>query len=203
MARTRRRRRRAPARPLRARWRDRVARRCRSKPHACCVSARRPGPHRRQEGLRRRRLRHMHGRRRRARRRAACASAPSTPASSSLPTLDGKELITVESLQSADGTLHPVQRALVDCHGSQCGFCTPGFVMSLFALYKIGAEAVAPRDQRRACRATCAAAPATGRSSTPRVGCTNTATPRQPHEHWMSCSFVADRRATASTSERG
>ncbi len=51
-------------------------------------------------------------------------------------TLDGKELITVESLKHADGSLHPVQRAMVDCHGSQCGFCTPGFVMSLFALYK-------------------------------------------------------------------
>ena len=51
-----------------------------------------------------------------------------------LPTLDGKELISVESLGAGD--LHPVQRAMVDCHGSQCGFCTPGFVMSLFALYK-------------------------------------------------------------------
>ncbi len=51
-----------------------------------------------------------------------------------LPTLDGKELITVESL-GADG-LHPVQHAMVESHGSQCGFCTPGFVMSLFALYK-------------------------------------------------------------------
>ena len=53
-----------------------------------------------------------------------------------LPTLDGKELITVESLRGADGTLHPVQQAMVDWHGSQCGFCTPGFIMSLFALYK-------------------------------------------------------------------
>lgn len=52
-----------------------------------------------------------------------------------LPTLDGKELITVESLCNGDD-LHPVQRAMVDCHASQCGFCTPGFVMSLFALYK-------------------------------------------------------------------
>jgi xanthine dehydrogenase small subunit len=52
-----------------------------------------------------------------------------------LPTIDGKELVTVESLQGADGELHPVQRSMVDCHGSQCGFCTPGFVMSLFALY--------------------------------------------------------------------
>src|SRR5438876_5218221 len=53
-----------------------------------------------------------------------------------VPTLDGKELITVESLTGANGALHPVQQALVDCHGSQCGFCTPGFVMSLFAHYK-------------------------------------------------------------------
>ena len=56
-----------------------------------------------------------------------------------LPTLDGKELITVESLD-ADGELHPVQKAMVDCHASQCGFCTPGFVMSLFALYKTNAN---------------------------------------------------------------
>ncbi len=53
-----------------------------------------------------------------------------------LPTLDGKALITVESLKGRDGRLHPAQRAMVECHGSQCGFCTPGFVMSLFALYK-------------------------------------------------------------------
>ena len=53
-----------------------------------------------------------------------------------VPVLDGKALITVESLAAADGRLHPVQRAMVECHGSQCGFCTPGFVMSLFALYK-------------------------------------------------------------------
>ena len=53
-----------------------------------------------------------------------------------LPTLHGKELITVESLQTNGADLHPVQQAMVDCHGSQCGFCTPGFVMSLFALYE-------------------------------------------------------------------
>jgi xanthine dehydrogenase small subunit len=53
-----------------------------------------------------------------------------------LPTLDGKELITVESLRGSDGGLHPVQQSMVDWHGSQCGFCTPGFIMSLFALYK-------------------------------------------------------------------
>ena len=52
-----------------------------------------------------------------------------------LPTLDGKELVTVESLQQPGGSLHPVQQAMVEHHASQCGFCTPGFVMSLFALY--------------------------------------------------------------------
>jgi xanthine dehydrogenase small subunit len=51
------------------------------------------------------------------------------------PTLDGKALFTVEDLQQPDGALHPVQQALVECHGSQCGFCTPGFVMSLWGMY--------------------------------------------------------------------
>ncbi len=53
-----------------------------------------------------------------------------------LPTLDGKAVFTVEGLTQADGSLHPVQQAMVNCHASQCGFCTPGFVMSLFALHQ-------------------------------------------------------------------
>ncbi|HNF76093.1 MAG TPA: xanthine dehydrogenase small subunit [Thauera aminoaromatica] len=54
-----------------------------------------------------------------------------------LATLDGKAVFTVEHLRSlAGGALHPVQQAMVDCHGSQCGFCTPGFTMSLWALYE-------------------------------------------------------------------
>ena len=48
--------------------------------------------------------------------------------------LQDKELVTVDDL-ATNGVLHPVQQAMVDLHGSQCGFCTPGFVMSLFALY--------------------------------------------------------------------
>ncbi|MCP4335050.1 MAG: xanthine dehydrogenase small subunit [Gammaproteobacteria bacterium] len=52
-----------------------------------------------------------------------------------LPTLDGKALFSVESLKSSDGSLHPVQQSMVDHHASQCGFCTPGFIMSMFALY--------------------------------------------------------------------
>ncbi len=51
------------------------------------------------------------------------------------PTLDGKALFSVEDLQQPDGSLHPVQQALVECHGSQCGFCTPGFAMSLWGMY--------------------------------------------------------------------
>ena len=58
-----------------------------------------------------------------------------------LPTLDGKALFTVEDLKQADGCLHPVQQAMVECHGSQCGFCTPGFVMSLWGLYLKGEQA--------------------------------------------------------------
>ncbi|RMX04225.1 xanthine dehydrogenase small subunit [Corticibacter populi] len=54
-----------------------------------------------------------------------------------LPTLDGKAVFTVEYLRAlADGALHPVQKAMVEHHGSQCGFCTPGFVMSLWQLYE-------------------------------------------------------------------
>jgi len=52
-----------------------------------------------------------------------------------LPTLDGKELVTVEDLRQPSGAAHPVQQSMIDNHASQCGFCTPGFVMSLFALY--------------------------------------------------------------------
>lgn len=93
-----------------------------------------------------------------------------------LPALDGKQLLTIEHLRAPDGTLHPVQQAMVEHHGSQCGFCTPGFVMSLFALYhagKGGERAVANealagnlcrctgyRPILDAARAACAEAPA-------------------------------------------
>jgi Xanthine dehydrogenase, iron-sulfur cluster and FAD-binding subunit A len=53
-----------------------------------------------------------------------------------LPMLQGKQLILVEDLVSKGGLLHPVQQAMVNYHGSQCGFCTPGFVMSLFSMFK-------------------------------------------------------------------
>jgi len=55
--------------------------------------------------------------------------------------LEGRQLITIEGLAD-EGDLHPAQQAMVDCHGSQCGFCTPGFVMSLACLVEegVGAE---------------------------------------------------------------
>ncbi len=68
-----------------------------------------------------------------------------------LPTLDGKALLTVEDLAAITGptaapqagadALHPVQQAMVECHGSQCGFCTPGFVMTMTASYEQHCEA--------------------------------------------------------------
>jgi len=81
-----------------------------------------------------------------------------------LPTLDGKTLITVEDVAVAAGdtaalapsenaqgspscaTLHPCQQAMVDCHGSQCGFCTPGFVMSLWDIYQQHSQAPSRED---------------------------------------------------------
>ncbi len=73
--------------------------------------------------------------------------------------LDGAELVTVEDVASGD-RLHPVQQAMLDHHGSQCGFCTPGFVMSLFTLYHDGSatsggrEAVLSRLAGNLCRCT-------------------------------------------------
>jgi xanthine dehydrogenase small subunit len=53
-----------------------------------------------------------------------------------VPMAHGKSVVTVEGLRGPSGELHPVQQAMVECHGSQCGFCTPGFVMSLYAAYR-------------------------------------------------------------------
>ncbi|MDE2429296.1 MAG: xanthine dehydrogenase small subunit [Burkholderiales bacterium] len=71
-----------------------------------------------------------------------------------MPAMDGKAIFTVEDLQSPATTaqmtpqLHPVQQAMVECHGSQCGFCTPGFVMSLWDLY-LQRDAASPPLQRK------------------------------------------------------
>lgn len=65
-----------------------------------------------------------------------------------LPSLDRKALFTVEGLREGD-RLHPVQKAMLRSHASQCGFCTPGFVMSLFVLMKTSADP----DRRQICDA--------------------------------------------------
>lgn len=73
-----------------------------------------------------------------------------------LPMLDGKAVMTVESL-AADGKLHPVQQAMIDRHGSQCGFCTPGIVMSLYGRAVGACGAGAPVEEVLAgnlCRCT-------------------------------------------------
>ena len=75
-----------------------------------------------------------------------------------LGSVDRKAVFTVEGLGAPDGTLHPVQRALVESHGSQCGFCTPGFVMTLFThWWRAGATDRASLDDLLAgnlCRCT-------------------------------------------------
>ncbi len=55
-----------------------------------------------------------------------------------LPQLHGKAVRTVEGIAAPDGTLHPMQQAMVDHHGSQCGFCTPGFVVSMATAHRNG-----------------------------------------------------------------
>ncbi|HVK90333.1 MAG TPA: xanthine dehydrogenase small subunit [Mycoplana sp.] len=72
--------------------------------------------------------------------------------------LDGCHVVTVESLAAPGGPLHPVQQAMVDTHASQCGFCTPGFVMSLYGLWmenpRPTVEAIEKALQGNLCRCT-------------------------------------------------
>ena len=72
--------------------------------------------------------------------------------------LHATHVVTVEHLAAQNGTLHPVQQAMVDCHGSQCGFCTPGFVMSLYGLWltteKPGRAQIEKSLQGNLCRCT-------------------------------------------------
>lgn len=72
--------------------------------------------------------------------------------------LHGTHVVTIEHLRGHDGILHPVQQAMVDHHGSQCGFCTPGFVMSLYGLWmrdpKPSQTAIEKALQGNLCRCT-------------------------------------------------
>jgi xanthine dehydrogenase small subunit len=71
-----------------------------------------------------------------------------------LPQLHGKALRTVEGVSGPDGALHPVQQAMITHHGSQCGFCTPGFIMSMTAAHLNGATDYDDQLAGNLCRCT-------------------------------------------------
>jgi len=71
-----------------------------------------------------------------------------------LPQLDGKAVRTVEGMSGPGGALHPVQQAMIDHHGSQCGFCTPGFVVSMAAAHLAGDRAHDDALAGNLCRCT-------------------------------------------------
>src|SRR6516164_9139735 len=58
-----------------------------------------------------------------------------------LPQIAGCAVLTVEGLAAPNGALHPVQQAMIDADATQCGFCTPGFVMAMFAFHQGGEPA--------------------------------------------------------------
>ncbi len=71
-----------------------------------------------------------------------------------LPQLEGKAVRTVEGISGPDGALHPVQQAMIDHHGSQCGFCTPGFIASMACAHLNGATDHADQVAGNLCRCT-------------------------------------------------
>jgi xanthine dehydrogenase small subunit len=79
--------------------------------------------------------------------------------------LDSCHVVTIEHLRGSDGGLHPVQKAMIDFHGSQCGFCTPGFVM----VCGCAIQSLQMLRLKRRCKAIFAVAPATKRSCVQRV----------------------------------
>ncbi|TFL20122.1 xanthine dehydrogenase small subunit [Jannaschia formosa] len=71
-----------------------------------------------------------------------------------LPQVAGKAVRTVEGIAAPDGTLHPVQQAMIDRHGSQCGFCTPGFITTMAAAHARGERDHADQIAGNLCRCT-------------------------------------------------
>ncbi len=71
-----------------------------------------------------------------------------------LPQLDGKAVRTVEGISNPDGTPHPVQKQMINHHGSQCGFCTPGFVVSMATAHLNGAQDYDTQLAGNLCRCT-------------------------------------------------
>ena len=125
---------------------------------AARLSAAPPLAARHQGRLRRGRLRRLHRAGRPAVAAASWSMRASTPASASSARSTARHVVTVEHLRGEGGKLHPVQQAMVDFHGSQCGFCTPGFVMSLYALWMRSPEpsdaAIEKALQGNLCRCT-------------------------------------------------
>jgi xanthine dehydrogenase small subunit len=113
-----------------------------------------------------------------------------------LPSVAGKAVFTVESLQGADGSLHPVQQALVDHHGSQCGFCTPGFAMSLFGLFKNARRpstaAIENALSGNLCRCT---------GYVPIVAAAHAMYDAAPLDDWRACGVADDGSRIASAAE--
>ena len=105
---------------------------------------------RHQGGLRGGRLRRLHGAGRPAVVRGELVYESVNACIRFVGSLDGCHVVTVEHLAGKDGDLHPVQQAMVDFHGSQCGFCTPGFVMSLYGLWMTSPQPVRCRDREGA-----------------------------------------------------
>ena len=71
-----------------------------------------------------------------------------------VPQLEGKAVRTVEGIAAPDGTLHPVQQAMVDHHGAQCGFCTPGFITTMATAHLNGATDYDTELAGNLCRCT-------------------------------------------------
>jgi xanthine dehydrogenase small subunit len=113
-----------------------------------------------------------------------------------LPSVAGKAVFTVESLQGADGSLHPVQQALVDHHGSQCGFCTPGFTMSLFGLFKNACRPSTPAIEDalsgNLCRCT---------GYRPIVAAAHAMYDAPPLSDWRACGVAEDGSRTTTGDE--
>ncbi|AWI84746.1 xanthine dehydrogenase small subunit [Alloyangia pacifica] len=110
-----------------------------------------------------------------------------------LPQLHGKALRTVEGIAGPDGTAHPVQQAMVDHHGSQCGFCTPGFVVSMATAHLNGDTGHDDALAGNLCRCT---------GYAPIVRAAEAAA-SAPVPEWMSAegNLLSDRAALASAPE--
>lgn len=98
-----------------------------------------------------------------------------------LPQIAGCHVTTVEGLSAPDGTLHPVQQALVDHHGSQCGFCTPGFAVSMACAHLNGRTDHDTQLSGNLCRCT---------GYAPIIRAAQAAESAPPPRIWKTCLFI-------------